>query len=422
LILVLLFAGALSAILGDLKDTIVICTIILLNGFIAFHQDYRAEKGFASLQQLAAPFTRVRRGGKWSEIAARDLVPGDIVYVETGFLVPADGRLHTSQNLRVQEAALTGESQPVEKQIEAIREAEVAVGDRKDMLYMTTHVAYGRGTMIVTATGNQTELGRISQFLRQLGKETTPLQERMQQLGRQLAIAAVTLIVVIFLAGVSQGIPLRLMFFTAVSLAVAAVPEGLPAVVTIALALGAQRMLKRKALIRKLPAVETLGIVTVICSDKTGTLTENRMRVSIVDVLTDRLKIPYDEGIPDLAKTNPSVALLIAGASLCNDAVIQQEKEDSSDKKSFGDPTELAFLIAGSTSNLEKSQLETEMPRIAEVPFTSSRKRMTTLHKRDSDAGDIFKELFSNCRLAPSSKFVAFTKGAVDSKLDVCTK
>ena len=421
LILVLLFAGVLSGALGDIKDTIVIFVIVLINGFIAFHQEYRAEKGFASLKKLAAPFTRVRRGGLWAEIAARELVPGDMVYLESGFLVPADGRLHTCLNLRVQEAALTGESEPVEKKTEAIPEAELAVADRRNMLYMGTHVSYGRGIMIVTATGNETELGRISQSLQQLGEDTTPLQQRMQQLGRQLGVAALILIGVIFLTGLLQGVQLRLMFFTAVSLAVAAVPEGLPAVVTITLALGAQRMLRRKALIRRLPAVETLGVVTVICSDKTGTLTENRMRLSAVDILSEHLKIPYKEGISDLIQKRPSTALLIAGASLCNDAVIQPQSGDTSGTTSFGDPTEIAFLNAGAGAGLEKPLLEMEMERVAEVPFTSDRKRMTTLHKRHSFSSPIFHRLFSASETASSSHYVAFTKGAVDSVLQVST-
>ncbi len=422
LILILLLAGILSGLLGDKKDMVVIFAIVVVNGMIAFHQEYRAEKGFASLKQLAAPLARVRRGGFWTEVPARELVPGDIVHLENGFLIPADGRVLSSQNLRVQEASLTGESETVDKKSATIIAAEAAIGDRTNMLFMGTSVVYGRGAMIVTSTGSSTELGKISQFLQQLGDESTPLQRKMRQLGRDLGIAAFVLIGIIFLVGLFKGIPLHLMFFTSVSLAIAAVPEGLPAVVTIALAIGAQRMLKRKALIRKLPAVETLGVVTVICSDKTGTLTENKMRVAVLDILTDRVELSGKDKIAeDLVREKPSIALLIAGASLCNDAVIEPQSGDGSNVKSFGDPTEIAFLLTGSRSGLEKELLEKEMPRVGEVPFTSERKRMTTIHKINYANSGLFADLFSIAHYA-DSPYIAFTKGAVDSLLGVSGK
>ncbi|GAG31607.1 unnamed protein product, partial [marine sediment metagenome] len=241
------------------------------------------ERAMAALKQMVVPLVKVRRDGQVREISAHELVPGDLFLLETGGAVPADGRLLESVNLRLQEAALTGESVPVEKSTAAMANEDVAMGDKRNMVFMGTAVTYGRGLAVVTATGMLTELGHIAAMIQAVESEATPLQRRMTQLGKGLAIAALALVGLIFSIGLLQGKDVNTMFMVAISLAVAAVPEGLPAVVTIALALGAQRMLKRRALIRKLPAVETLGSVTVICSDKTGTLTENRMTVTILD-------------------------------------------------------------------------------------------------------------------------------------------
>jgi Ca2+-transporting ATPase len=283
LIIILFIAAIVSAALGDYEDAIVIMAIVVLNGALGFRQEYRAEKTMSALRQLAAPVVRVRRGGQVLEVPAAGLVVGDIILIEAGNLVPADSRIIHSASLRAQEAALTGESEPVEKTAEALQQPDVPLADRLNMLFMGTAASYGRGEAVVVATGMDTELGKIADMIQSVHREPTPLQKRLAQLGRWLAVAALVLVIIIFAQGLLRGEGVRIMFLTAVSMAVAAVPEGLPAIVTVALSLGAQRMLRRKALIRKLPAVETLGSVTVICSDKTGTLTENRMTVVILD-------------------------------------------------------------------------------------------------------------------------------------------
>src|SRR5215218_7628959 len=280
MIVILIVAALASALLGDYEDSIAIAVIVVLNAALGFVQEYRAERAMAALKRLSAPRVKVRREGHVQEISARELVPGDVVLLEAGNLVPADGRLVEGANLRVQEAALTGESEPVGKDPAPVEEEDSPLGERAGMVYLSTVVARGRGLFVVTETGMATELGKIAAMIQASGQEQTPLQRRLNQVGRVLALAALAIVGVVFTLGVLRGENLELMFLTAVSLAVAAVPEGLPAVVTIALALGAQRMLRRRALIRKLPAVETLGSVTVICSDKTGTLTEGALVVA----------------------------------------------------------------------------------------------------------------------------------------------
>jgi Ca2+-transporting ATPase len=284
MIVILIVAALASALLGDYEDSIAIAVIVVLNAALGFVQEYRAERAMAALKRLSAPRVKVRREGHVREISARELVPGDVVLLEAGNLVPADGRLVEGANLRVQEAALTGESEPVEKDPAPLEEEDAPLGERAGMVYLSTVVARGRGLFVVTETGMATELGKIAAMIQASGPEQTPLQRRLNQVGRVLVLAALAIVGVVFTLGLLRGENLEIMFLTAVSLAVAAVPEGLPAVVTIALALGAQRMLRRRALIRKLPAVETLGSVTVICSDKTGTLTENRMTATVLDV------------------------------------------------------------------------------------------------------------------------------------------
>ncbi|MBN2466431.1 HAD-IC family P-type ATPase, partial [candidate division WOR-3 bacterium] len=267
MVLLLIGAGFVSVVLGEFTDAIAILVIVLLNAVLGFVQEYRAERAMQALKSLAVPTVRVRRAGHVAEISARELVPGDIVLLEAGSHVPADGRLLDAVNLRVQEATLTGESEPVEKMAEPLPEGDRALGDRRNMAYMGTAVVAGRGTMVITSTGMKTELGRIADMLQSVEREPTPLQRRMVQLSRGLLYAVLVLVVVVFLVGlVHHKADIRVLVLTAISMAVAAVPEALPAVVTIALALGAQRMLKRRALLRKLPAVETLGSVDVICS------------------------------------------------------------------------------------------------------------------------------------------------------------
>ena len=334
LVIILILAALVSAMLGDYKEAIIILLIVILNALLGFSQEYRAEKAMAALKALSVPMVKVRRDGRWQELAASELVTGDIVGLEAGNLVPADLRLLETINLRTQEASLTGESEPVDKISSALVGDSVPIGDRYNMAYMGTLVVYGRGRGIVTATGMNTELGKIAGMLRSVSSGLTPLQQRLAQLGKGLVTASFVLVLIIFILGLLRGEELQLMFLTAVSIAVAAVPEGLPAVVTIALALGSQRMLKRGALIRRLPAVETLGSVTTICSDKTGTLTENRMTVSVLDAVGRRLELtsylpkafPWldaREESPYLLNDQPELALLLTGSALCNDSQLE---------------------------------------------------------------------------------------------------
>jgi Ca2+-transporting ATPase len=441
MVVILVVAAVVSGFLGDWKDAIAIMAIVVLNAVLGFTQEHRAEKAMAALKQLAVPTVKVRRDALVQEISARDLVPGDIVLLEAGSLVPADGRLLESVNLRIEEAALTGESEPVEKHSDALTKQDLPLGDRVNMAYMGTVVTYGRGAAVITETGMNTELGRIAEMIQTVEREPTPLQRRLEQLGRGLALAALALVAVVFALGMLRGEDARLMFLTAISMAVAAVPEGLPAVVTIALALGAQRMLKRRALIRKLPAVETLGSVTVICSDKTGTLTENRMTVTVLDVAGHTLNLtemlhrgrpvwtppgappPAAEAsveamtAPDTppAQLNQSLRLLLAGSALCNDATLEPEDEESGRLRVVGDPTEGALVVAAAQSGLLKAELERALPRVAEAPFTSERKRMTTVHRITKPHDQALAWLPA----AGHGSVLAFTKGAVDSLLEV---
>jgi Ca2+-transporting ATPase len=432
MVIILIIAAAISFAVGDLKDAVAILAIVLLNSLLGLSQEYRAEKAMAALKRLAVPAVRIERDGHVQEISPREIVAGDILLLEAGNLVSADCRVIESANLRAQEAALTGESEPVEKNARAIESADVSIGDRRNMLYMGTVIAYGHGRAVVTETGMRTELGSIAEMIQTVGREQTPLQRRLDQLGRGLALAALALVVVVFALGLWRGEPLELMFLTALSLAVAAVPEGLPAVVTIALALGAQRMLRRRALIRKLPAVETLGSVTVICSDKTGTLTENRMTVTVLDVAGHRLDLSdlLSEASPgQQAKTilneRPAIGLLVAGGALCNDALIERD-EDSSSRESdaagirtVGDPTEAALLLAAARLELWQSDLNRALPRVAEVPFDSERKRMTTVHRGAGQAPAPLAPTWNRHPQIGRSPYVAFTKGAVDALLEI---
>ena len=424
MVVVLIVAAVISGLLGDWKDAIAILAIVLLNAALGFSQEYRAARAIAALKQLAVPTVRVRRGGQVREVSSRVLVPGDLVLLEAGALVPADGRLVEAANLRIEEAALTGESEPVEKRVSALAREDLPLGDRVNMMYMGTVVTYGRGEAVITETGMDTELGRIAEMIQSVDREPTPLQRRLAQLGRGLAVAALVIVAIVFALGLLRGEDLRLMFLTAISMAVAAIPEGLPAVVTIALALGAQRMLKRKALIRKLPAVETLGSVTVICSDKTGTLTENRMTVTVLDVLgeTQQVDTLLRDGVPvvdaevtrGVRPTVRSLGLLVKAAALANDAVLQQA-DDGSSLRAVGDPTEGALVIAAAQLGLLKSDLDRRWPRVEEVPFTSERKRMTTIHRVNVTA----EETDAPWCCGP---YVGFAKGAVDSLLDVSSR
>jgi Ca2+-transporting ATPase len=424
MVVILIIAAVISAFLGDFHDAIAILVIVVLNAILGFTQENRAEKAMAALKKLVVPTVKVRREGHVLEISARELVPGDILMLEAGNVIPADARLLESVNLRTQEAALTGESEPVEKSPAVLLGEHLPLGDRRNMAHMGTEVTYGRGLAVVTETGMHTELGHIAEMIQMVEREPTPLQRRLEQLGRGLAIISLAIVTMVFVLGLLRGEDVRLMFLTAISMAVAAIPEGLPAVVTIALALGAQRMLKRRALIRKLPAVETLGSVTVICSDKTGTLTENRMTVTVLDVLgeTQSIDALMSKGTPvldvDLAFLKQpkvrSLGLLVKAATLCNDAVLERKQNDGDYYQAIGDPTEGALVVAAAQLGMLKSDLDIRWPRVAEAPFTSERKRMTTIHRVDV----IPNQTDAPWREAP---FVAFGKGAVDSLLDITT-
>ena len=429
MVLVLLAAAAISFAVHELTDGIMILIIVILNAILGFTQEYRAERAMAALKQLAVPTVRVRREGQFRDIESTDLVPGDIVALTAGARVPADVRLIRSINLRIDEAALTGESVPVEKIEEALEDETLSVGDRINMGFMGTTVTYGRGTAVVAETGMRTELGTIASLLQTVAEEKTPLQRRMGELGKWLAIGALAICGLVFLEGMWTGVEATEMFLTAISLAVAAVPEGLPAVVTIALALGAQRMVRRHALIRKLPAVETLGSVTTICSDKTGTLTENRMTVTALDVAGQSLdlvaKLRSAGAILTLNEAplgypDPDIAILLAGAALCNDATLEPDGE-TGNYQSVGDPTEGALIVAAARHGLWKESLEQVMPRVGEVPFTSLRKRMTTLHRMPEEAGgDGPVERLQ--RYLPQAPYTAFVKGSVDGLLGICDR
>ncbi|HEX6287642.1 MAG TPA: HAD-IC family P-type ATPase, partial [Herpetosiphonaceae bacterium] len=431
MVLILIAAAILSALLGKPLETAAISAIIVLFALLGFVQEYRAEQAMAALKRLAVPVVRVRRGGALEELSARDLVPGDIVLLEAGSSIPADLRLIESANLRVQEAALTGESEPVEKQTQALAAAELPLGDRKNMAYMGTFATYGRGIGVVTATGMDTELGRIAELIQSVEQQKTPLQQQLDTVGKQLALLGITIAVLLLGIGMWRGEQLSDMILTAISVAVAVVPEGLPAVVTITLALGAQRMLRRRALIRKLPAVETLGSVTTICSDKTGTLTQNRMTVTVIDVAGYYLELVGTSKPPAPALTPArdaaamwenqplSVGLVLAGSALCNDASLQPDRE-SGRYLPIGDPTEGALLVAALQAGLERDALEHWLPRVAELPFDSDRKRMTTVHRLPADPSHLPPVL--SAMKGMEGTHIAFTKGSVDGLLEIATQ
>lgn len=437
----LIVAGGVSLFIGEYLDAGAIATIVVLNVILGFVQDYRAEKAMAALRELAVPEVQVRRGGTQSTVSADQLVPGDVVLLQAGNRVPADGRLLDSRQLQIQEAALTGESEAVVKQTEPLKDSELALGDRTNMVFMGTDIASGRGEAVVTAIGMQTELGKIADMIQGVATGRTPLQRRLARMGIWLAVAALGIIAVVVALGVLRGQDLSLLLMTALSMAVAAVPEGLPAVATIALALGAKRMLRRHALIRKLPAVETLGSVTVICSDKTGTLTQNRMQLrtlcvgdfecdvqSYLDEHADAPAVDAARQHEAFLQDHPTTALLLLTGALCNDAVMKPRKpakgNDVSDLEAEGDPTEGALLIAAEHFGLHQSTLRAAFPRVDEVPFDSQRKRMTTIHEiRSGEPMEPIVAAAMTCADGNGSgSYFALLKGAADAVLDVCNQ
>ena len=439
LTVLLILAAVVSMVLGDWVEAVAILVIVVLNGVLGYTQEARAEQSMAALKKMSVPTVRVRRDGRLQEISARNLVPGDIVVLETGNIIPADGRVTASVNLRVEEAALTGESEPVDKDPSRVFEEDRALGDRRNMVYSGTLVNYGRGEFVVTDTGMATELGHIANLIQGVEEESTPLQQRLHRLGQVLAWAAIVLVIAVVGLGIwremASGktfatIDFPELLLTGVSLAVAAIPEALTAVVTIALSLGAQRMLKRHALIRRLPAVETLGSVTVICSDKTGTLTLNRMTVQALDMANHSYRFSYSDKTSRLelepttdndSTTNPTLDLLLIGGSLNSDATI----DEADDTKVIGDPTEAALVSAAALVGMHKAELETAFPRVAEVPFDSVRKRMTTLHSVPQSSNGLPDSLVTiwerQTMLDHNNRpdYVAFTKGAIDGLLAI---
>ncbi len=390
LIILLLVAAVISGLLGEIADTVAILVIVVLNAVMGVVQEYRAERAMDALKEMAAETAVVRRNGEVTEIPAAELTLGDIVLLDAGRVVPADLRLVETASLRAAEAALTGESMPIEKDANLVVVADASLGDRRNMVYKGTQIVYGRGVGVVTSVGLQTELGRIADLLDKCEDVKTPLQKRLAAFGRGLGIAAVGLCGLVFVIGILRGEDMLDMFLTSVSLAVAAVPEALPAIATITLAFGAKRLVQTHVLVRRLPAVETLGSVTFVCTDKTGTLTINQMTVERVAISSDTVEaLPAREG----ALGESAWEWLGAAMALSNDV-------GQSGDEFVGDPTEVAFLVGAQESGYERSALAGALPRAAELPFDSDRKLMTTVHS------------------TPDGRYVAFTKGAAESVVD----
>ena len=393
MIIVLIIAAIVSGIVGvaegeGITDTIIILVVVVVNAVIGVAQENKAEKSLEALQKLSAHASKVIRNGKMIVVPSRDLVPGDIVVLDTGDYVPADLRIIEAVNLKSQESALTGESVPVEKESDVIEGNEVPLGDRLNMLFSSSLITYGRGKGIVVETGMNTEVGKIASIINSTEEGTTPLQEKLNKLGKTLGIVALVICVIIFIVGILYGKEPVHMFMTSVSLAVAAIPEGLAAVSTIVLAIGVQRMVKRNAIVKKLPAVETLGSASVICSDKTGTLTQNKMTVQ--KIFTNNYMIEVNKEI----KINNELEKLIYISMLCNDTKVGSNNELT------GDPTETALIDMGMKMDVDVEEI-LSTPRLAELPFDSDRKLMTTVHELNG-------------------KYIVYTKGAVDELLKRC--
>ncbi|MBN2275151.1 MAG: calcium-translocating P-type ATPase, PMCA-type [Bacteroidales bacterium] len=386
MIIILLIAAAISGVVGILEgegllDTFVILGILMLNALVGAFQEKKAESSLEALKSLAAPISKVLRNGSIAEIPSRELVPGDVVVLDTGDIIPADLRLIEAVNLKIQESSLTGESVPVEKSAGKLSADDVPLGDRTNMAFSSGMVTYGRGRGIVIATGMQTEVGKIADMLQQVEDTETPMSRRLEQLGKVLGIAALIICAVIFIVGVLYGNSILSMFMTAVSLAVAAIPEGLPAVSTIVLAIGVQRLVKRNAIIRTLPSVETLGSATVICSDKTGTLTQNKM--TVVEAYVNHKHDHINRNSPATV-LNDEENRLLSISVLCVDA--RMKRDDDGNLEYIGDPTETALLDFGSLYGIDKDIIEKSYPRVAEIPFDSERKRMTTVNRLDEQS------------------------------------
>lgn len=411
LIIILLASAVVSVVLGEVTDAIVIAIIVILNAIMSVIQEFKAEKSLDALKKMTVPETLVVRDGRQKKIQSTQLVPGDVVLLESGDRIPADLRLVEVTEMRIQESVLTGESEAVEKNIEAIKAKETSLGDRVNMAYMGTSVIAGRGKGIVAGTGMDTEMGQIAGMLQEQKQELTPLQKKLNQVGKNLGIIILFVIAIVVLLGCLRGIEFFDMFMTGISLAVAAVPEGLPAVVTIVLALGVQQMIKRNAIIRRLPAVETLGATTVICSDKTGTLTQNQMTVQKVVMVNREIDVEgsgyepfgkFKEGDKAIQPGDEkSLSLLLKAAALCNNSSLRQDDENQH-WDIIGDPTEGALIVTAAKAGYQKEGLENKYPRLKELPFDSDRKRMSTIHK------------------TPEGKNLLFVKGAPDQIIKRC--
>lgn len=410
MIWVLLAAIFISAVLlRETLDAAVISVIVVINAILGFVQERKAEQAIAALKKLTAPTAHVIRDSKEREIFARELVPGDLILIETGDRIPCDARLVDAANLAINEAILTGESHPHVKENEERLQEDVALLDRSNVVYMGTTVASGRGKAIVVSTGADSEMGKIAELVQTPEEKETPLQEELKSVGKRIAIACLIIAGVVLGLGVLRGNALSLMFLAAVSLAVAAIPEGLPAIVTITLALGLERMAKKNAVIRRLPAVETLGSATVICTDKTGTLTRNEMRVGVIKTKDLTVKVGdedfYENNRRITPKKEEQLKTLLTIGALCNDA--RKGAEDIY----LGDPTEVALLIAAEQADLSKESLISEFPRIAEIPFDSDRKIMTTIHEQVIDRmGHL------------AGRYVVNVKGAPEIILNRCNR
>ena len=394
MIIVLIIAAIVSGVVGvaegeGITDTIIILIVVVLNAIIGVVQENKAEKSLEALQKLSAHASKVIRDGKIDVVQSRELVPGDVVVLDTGDYIPADLRIIEAVNLKSQESSLTGESVPVEKNAEVIKDEKVGIGDRTNMLFSSSLITYGRGKGIVVETGMNTEVGKIAKIINDTEANVTPLQAKLNKLGKTLGIAALAICIVIFVIGIAYGKDIIDMFMTAVSLAVAAIPEGLAAVSTIVLAIGVQRMVKKNAIIKKLPAVETLGSSTVICSDKTGTLTQNKMTVQKVFTNNNLINV---EDIKELSNEGKK---LMQTATLCNDTKIGENNTLT------GDPTETALIDLGLKINFELDDV-LKLPRVKEYPFDSDRKLMTTVNK-------------------VGEKYIAYTKGGIDELLARCS-
>lgn len=400
LIYVLLGAAVITIAIGEYVDATIILFVVVLNAAIGVIQEYKAEKAIEALQKLTSPKSLVRREGEVQEINSEDIVPGDIIILDAGRYVPADLRLIESVNLQIDESALTGESVPAEKDAREQHEDEkTSLGDRTNMAFMSTLVTYGRGEGVVAATGMETEIGKIAQILDEDNEELTPLQKRLEELGKVLGFAAIGICVLMFVIALIQKRDLFEMFLTAISLAVAAIPEGLPAIVAIVLALGVTRMSKINAIVKRLPAVETLGSVNVICSDKTGTLTQNKMTVVKTYTYGNLTEVPK-EGTGFVADRDAQV--LIKSLVLCSDATHENGQ-------STGDPTEVALVVLGERYNMERNKLHTEQKRVGEKPFDSDRKLMSTLNEGRDNSNN------------GNKYYRVHTKGALDNLLKIST-